>query len=65
MPKSSKINESSLLKACEAARAQEKLNISKIAREYGIPYTTLCDRVKKGMQPHTANKPVNKALKGY
>ncbi|GFF56278.1 hypothetical protein IFM51744_08860 [Aspergillus udagawae] len=65
MPKSSKITESDLLKACEAAQAQEKPNISKIAREYGVPCTTLRDRIKKGRQPRTARKPVNKALEGY
>ncbi|KAF7177120.1 hypothetical protein CNMCM7691_004854 [Aspergillus felis] len=65
MPKSSKINESYLLKACEAAQAQKKPNISKIAREYGVPYATLHDRVKKGVHSQFANKPVNKALQGY
>jgi hypothetical protein len=65
MPKSSKYNESDLLKACEAAQAQEKPNITKIAREYGVPIATLRDRVKNGRQPRTARKPVNKALEGY
>ncbi|KAK9564249.1 hypothetical protein V6Z77_010319 [Aspergillus fumigatus] len=65
MPKSSKINESYLLEACEAAQAQKKPNISKIAREYGVPYATLRDRVKKHVHPRLANKPVNRALKGY
>jgi transcriptional regulator of acetoin/glycerol metabolism len=51
MPKSFKINDSCLLKACEAAQAQKKPNISKIAREYGVPYSTLYDRVKHGAQP--------------
>ncbi|KAF4236562.1 hypothetical protein CNMCM8980_009552 [Aspergillus fumigatiaffinis] len=65
MPKSSKINESYLLEACKAVQAQKKPNISKIAREYGVPYGTLRDRVKKHVHPRTANKPVNRALKGY
>jgi transposase-like protein len=65
MPKSIKYNESDLLKACEAARAQKKPNISKIAREYGVPVATLRDRHKHGRQPRTAQKPVNKALEGY
>ncbi|KMK57386.1 transposase [Aspergillus fumigatus Z5] len=47
MPKSSKINESYLLEACEAAQAQKKPNISKITREYGVPYATLRDHIKK------------------
>ena len=65
MPKSSKINESYLLKACEAAQAQKKLNISKITHEYSVPYATLYDYIKKHMHPQLANKLVNKALKGY
>ena len=65
MPKSSKINESYLLKACEAAQAQKKPNISKIAREYGVPYMTLHDHIKKHVHPRLANKLVNRALKGY
>jgi hypothetical protein len=65
MPKSIKYNESDLRKACEAAQAQKNPNLAKIAREYGVPYTTLHRRVKSGSQPRTARKPVNKALKGY
>ncbi|GFF90972.1 hypothetical protein IFM53868_06347 [Aspergillus udagawae] len=65
MPKSTKSTESNLLKPCEFAQAQKKPNISKIAREYGVPYATLRDRVKKGAQPRTARIPANKALKGY
>jgi hypothetical protein len=53
-PKSSKYTESDLLKACEAAQGQKKLNISKIAREYGILIITLDDRIKKGRQPYIA-----------
>jgi hypothetical protein len=62
MPKSIKFDESIMVKACETARAEKKPNYSKIAREYGVPLTTLRDRVKKGRQPRTAQKPVNKAL---
>ena len=54
-----------MIEACEAARAEENPNIAKIAREYGVPYTTLFDRVKKGMQARPTRKPVNKALEGY
>jgi hypothetical protein len=46
MPKSIKYTESDLLKACEAAQAQKKPNFTKIAREYGVPLTTLRGRVK-------------------
>lgn len=46
-------------------RPKKKPNISKIAREYGVPIATLRDHVKKGTQPRIARKLVNKALKGY
>ena len=48
MPKTSKINESRIIEACNAAQAEENPNIAKIAREYGVSRTTLRDRVKKG-----------------
>jgi hypothetical protein len=47
MPKSIKFNESDLLKACEAAQAQKKLNISKIAREHGVPYQHYMTALKR------------------
>jgi hypothetical protein len=65
MPKSINPTKSDLIKACEAAQAQKKPKFSKIAREYGVPLSTLCDCVKNGCQPHTARQLVNKALKGY
>jgi hypothetical protein len=65
MPKSTKFDESCMAKACEAAQAQKKPNIAKIAREYGVPYTTLYERVKNNHQPRTACKPVNKTLQRY
>ena len=65
MPKTSKIDESRMIEACNAAQAEEKPNIAKIAREYSVPYTTLFDRVKKGTQARPTRKPVNKALEDY
>jgi transposase-like protein len=65
MAKSNQFDESCMAKACEAARAQEKPNLSKIAREHGVPYTTLRDRVKNGRGPRTARKPVNKTFKEH
>ena len=62
MPKTSKINESRIIEACDAAQAEEKPNITKIAREYGVPRTTLYDRVKKGTPTW---KPINKAFEDY
>jgi hypothetical protein len=44
---------------------KKKPNISKIAHEYSVPYSTLHDRVKKGAQPQIARIPTNKALKEY
>jgi hypothetical protein len=65
MPRSIKYTESDLLKACEAIQAQKKPNFTKIAREYGVPLTTLRGRVKNNRQPRTACQPVNKVLKEY
>lgn len=65
MPKASKINESRVIEACEAAYAQKKPNLSKIAREYGVPYETLRGRVRRGKQARSAQKPINKALNDY
>ena len=65
MPKTAKTEESRINRACEAVLAEEKPNIAKIAREYGVPRMTLSDRVKKDTQARTNRKPVNKALEGY
>lgn len=65
MPKSSETAEDRMTNAVATARREKKPNISKIAREYGVPRRTLADRVKGGKQPRTARKPVNKALEGY
>ena len=62
MLKISEINESRIIEAYNAAQAEEKPNITKIAREYGVPRTTLYDRVKKGTPTW---KPINKALEDY
>ncbi|GFF58603.1 hypothetical protein IFM51744_09613 [Aspergillus udagawae] len=65
MPKYSDFIKSDLCKAFEAAQAQEKPNISKIAREYGVNRATLCDRVNKSKQPQKPRIAANKALKEY
>ena len=54
--------ESRLAKAYESAKCEEKPNISKIAREYGVSQRILYDRVKKGATARSARKPVNKVL---
>ncbi|KAJ5404622.1 transcriptional regulator family: Centromere protein B DNA-binding region [Penicillium cosmopolitanum] len=45
MPKSSKIDESRVAEACKAANSLKKPNISRIARDFGVPYQTLYRRV--------------------
>ena len=60
-----KTYEERVSEACEAARGQKKPNLSKIAREFGVPYSTLRDRVKNGTQPRTTRKLVNKALEPF
>jgi transposase-like protein len=65
MPKASKIDESSILEACEAAQREKKPNISKIAREYSISYDILRGRVRQGKQARSARIPINKTLNEY
>lgn len=65
MLNTSNYDESRMAEACEAIRAQKKPNITKTAREFGVPRETLRDRVNKGAQARTARKPVNKALQDY
>ena len=65
MPKALKIDELRVIEACEAAYANKKPNLSKIAREYRVPYETLRGRVRQGKQARSAQKPINKALSDY
>jgi hypothetical protein len=65
MPQPPNYNESCMIGACEAAKREEKPNISKIARKYGVPRRTLQDRVKIASRARTARKPVNKMLGEY
>jgi transposase-like protein len=65
MPNQPEIPESRVIEACDAARAQKKPNLSKIAREYGVSYNVLRGRVRQGKLARTAQKPVNKALQPY
>lgn len=65
MPKTPKFDDDRMDKACKAAQAQKRPNITKIAREYGVNRRTLHDRVKNTTQARTARKPVNKVLEGY
>ena len=65
MTKSAKFDESRLTEACQKALAQKKPQIAKIAREFGIPRTTLTDRVKKAQQPPTYRESLRNALEGY
>jgi transposase-like protein len=63
MPRSSKIDESRVAEACEAANALKKPNISCIARNFGVPYQTLYRRVREGRTSISGRKPTNMALK--
>lgn len=65
MPKAPKIDESRLLKACEAAQHEKKPNLAKIAREYDISYEILRGRIRRGQQARSARIPKNKALDEY
>jgi hypothetical protein len=62
MPKTAESAESRMIEAYEAAKRVKKPNISKIAREYGVPPRTLYNRVKKGMPARACSIPVNRAL---
>jgi hypothetical protein len=46
MLKAPRFDESCMLEACKAAKAEKKLNILKIAHKYGVPHQTLQNRVK-------------------
>ncbi|KAJ9296788.1 hypothetical protein DTO271G3_4987 [Paecilomyces variotii] len=65
MPKAPKFDESRMLEACAAAQALEKPNITKIAREYGVPMRTLLNRVKNITRARTTRIPVNKTLETH
>ncbi|KAJ5414461.1 transcriptional regulator family: Centromere protein B DNA-binding region [Penicillium cosmopolitanum] len=62
MPKSSKTDESRVSEACKAANALKKPNISRIARDFGVPYQTLYRRIRKGRTLISGRKPTNIAL---
>ena len=62
MSKTAETTESPLIKAYETAKREEKPNISKIAREYGVSQWTLYNRVKKGATTRSSKEPANKKL---
>ena len=62
MSKPDETTESRLIKACEAAKCEEKPNISKIAREYGVCRRTLCDRAKKSAIKKSSKKLTKRVL---
>ncbi|KAJ5876199.1 transcriptional regulator family: Centromere protein B DNA-binding region [Penicillium soppii] len=65
MPKAPKIDEFRVIEACEAAQREQKPNLAKIAREYGVSYEILRGRVRRGQQARNAYTPQNKALNEY
>ncbi|KAJ5143674.1 transposase [Penicillium bovifimosum] len=54
--------ESRMIAACEAAKREQKPNLSKIARDYGVPRRTLYDHVKKGVRPRPPKANANRSL---
>lgn len=62
MPKTTQSDESRIVKACEATRREEKPNITKIAREFGVNRLNLHNRVKNSTRARSARQPVNKTL---
>ncbi|CEJ62459.1 hypothetical protein PMG11_10956 [Penicillium brasilianum] len=65
MPKSTKSTDILMQEALTAAQAEEKPDVSKIAREFGVNRRTLANRVKNRHRAHNAYTPVNKALEPY
>ena len=65
MPKAAKSGEDCMIEACEAVTRENKGNISKIARQFGVSRRTLSNRVRNCHQASTTRKPVNKALEPY
>ena len=65
MPKRTETEVSRMNEACEYAQSLKKPNLSQIAREFGVPYKTLYNRIVKGHRPATEQKPVNKVLNEY
>lgn len=65
MPKYAKVDKPRVLEACRTAQAQQKPNIAKIAREYGVPYRRLFNCVKNKHQSAIGKPAHNKALEDY
>lgn len=65
MPQSIGARKTRMLQAYEAAQCEIKPNLSKIAREFGVPYRTLYGRVYQQRLARTAKTPMNKALDEY
>lgn len=62
MPKTDESTKFRLIKACEAAKLEEKPNISKIAREYDVPQRTLYNHVKKDATTKSSKKRIRRTL---
>ena len=62
MPKTDESTKFRLIKACEAAKLEEKPNISKIAREYDVPRRTLYNHVKKDATTKSSKKRIRRTL---
>lgn len=65
MSKLSKPYETRITEATEAYETGKDQNIAKLAREWGIPYSTLRNRVKNKTRPRSSRKPTNYALSKF
>lgn len=65
MPKSNKIRDDQLIKACEFARKQKHPKIAEIARQFEVNYHTLYRRLQKQSYDQPPPPPHNKTLKRY
>lgn len=63
MEKRKKPPETRVIEACEFAKQQEKPNFTAIARDFGIPYHTLRNRLRNGHGPANVPKLALRALK--
>ncbi|QSS50699.1 hypothetical protein I7I53_11483 [Histoplasma capsulatum var. duboisii H88] len=63
MSKSSKYTKDQLQKAVDMLKSNPKLKITKMAREFGVPYTTLIGQINR-RKSRTMRVPINQMLNG-
>ncbi|KAJ5573345.1 hypothetical protein N7450_010329 [Penicillium hetheringtonii] len=65
MPRSPQFDENDVIRACEAAHAVEKPNLSALSRQFKVPYGVLRGRIRQGAGPRKGRKASNIALNPY